>query len=104
VVFGSEPDISFYRGERMQAAIEVKGGIDPAGVLERVGAALKSLARIREENPTAVTVLIVTSTSMTETASRDLAINRTVVTHWFTIEELLTNESSRYNLFDLLGI
>lgn len=104
VLFGTEPDIGFYRGGTMQAAIEIKGGIDPAGVLERVGAALKSLARIREENPTAVTVLVVTSASMTETASRDLAINRTVVTHWFTIEELLTNESSRYNLFDLLGI
>lgn len=104
VVFGSEPDVGFYRSGCMQAALEIKGGIDPAGVLERLGAALKSLARIREENPTAVTVLIVTRASMTETATRDLAINRTVVTHWFTIEDLLTSDASRESLFDLLGI
>jgi hypothetical protein len=30
--------------------IEVKGGIDQAGVLERIGATLKSLRRTRQEN------------------------------------------------------
>lgn len=40
--FASEPDISFLRGEELIAVIEIKGGIDPAGALERYGAALKS--------------------------------------------------------------
>ncbi len=40
--FGSEPDISFFRGEELLAVIEIKGGTEPAGALERYGAATKS--------------------------------------------------------------
>lgn len=40
--FGSDPDVEFTRGEQVLAVIEVKGGIDPAGALERYGAATKS--------------------------------------------------------------
>jgi hypothetical protein len=40
--FSSEPDIAFIRDEELVATIEIKGGIDPAGVLERYGAAKKS--------------------------------------------------------------
>lgn len=44
--FSSEPDISFSSinesGEELLAIIEIKGGIDPAGALERYGAATKS--------------------------------------------------------------
>ena len=44
--FSSEPDISFFAvnesGQELLAIIEIKGGIDPAGALERYGAATKS--------------------------------------------------------------
>lgn len=40
--FGSEPDISFGDMYKLLATIEIKGGIDPAGALERYGAATKS--------------------------------------------------------------
>lgn len=40
--FGSEPDVSFRRGADVPAVLEIKGGIDPAGALERYGAATKS--------------------------------------------------------------
>jgi hypothetical protein len=44
--FSSEPDISFSSvnesGKELLAIIEIKGGIDPAGALERYGAATKS--------------------------------------------------------------
>ena len=44
--FGSEPDILFQRqaleGLRAAATIEIKGGKDPAGALERLGAMQKS--------------------------------------------------------------
>ncbi len=43
---GSEPDLVIFSGDRIQAAVEVKGGIDTAGVLERIGAAMKSLSRV----------------------------------------------------------
>ncbi len=42
MIYGSEPDILFIRGERQVATIEVKGGKDPAGALERLGAMQKS--------------------------------------------------------------
>jgi len=40
--FGSEPDISFSKDGKLLATVEIKGGIDPAGALERYGAAKKS--------------------------------------------------------------
>lgn len=40
--FASEPDVSFLKGGDLIAVVEIKGGIDPAGALERYGAALKS--------------------------------------------------------------
>lgn len=104
VTFGDEPDIAFHKGEKIQAAIEVKGGIDPAGVLERLGAALKSLNRAREENPTAVTILVVQGASLTDRAKEDLNLNRHIITHWFTVERLLTEEAARTEVFELLGI
>jgi len=42
--FGSEPDISFIRGKVVEATIEIKGGRDPAGALERLGVVQKSFA------------------------------------------------------------
>jgi hypothetical protein len=104
IVFGDDPDIAVYRSGRVRTAVEIKGGIDPAGVLERLGAALKSLARIREEQPTAVTVLIMHKSALTATATQDLEINRAVVTNWLTIEDILTDQKTREELFDLLEI
>ncbi len=104
VIFADEPDIAFLKGERIRAAVEVKGGIDPAGVLERLGAALKSLNRVREDNPTATTILIVQGVAMTPQARNDLELNRHIVTHWFTIENLLENEAVRNEVFELLNI
>ena len=40
--FGSEPDVSFFQKEELLAVIEIKGGTDAAGALERYGAATKS--------------------------------------------------------------
>lgn len=42
--FGSEPDISFIKDERYAVLIEIKGGKDPAGALERLGAIQKTFA------------------------------------------------------------
>ncbi|HCN27361.1 MAG TPA: hypothetical protein DIT64_00925 [Verrucomicrobiales bacterium] len=40
--FASEPDITFEKAGVWLATVEIKGGIDPAGALERYGAAKKS--------------------------------------------------------------
>ena len=42
--YGSEPDIRFNKDDRTVATIEIKGGKDPAGALERLGAMQKSFA------------------------------------------------------------
>lgn len=104
VVFANEPDIGFYRDDRIIAAVEVKGGIDKAGVLERVGAAIKSLSRSKEENPASVTILILPEVSMTPQSIVDLQTNRQAVNYWFTVEEVLENEEKRDEVFQLLGI
>ena len=46
ILFSSEPDIIFIdKSGKSIAVIEVKGGADPAGALERLGAIKKSLTR-----------------------------------------------------------
>jgi len=104
VVFADEPDVGVYEGERIVAAVEIKGGIDTAGVLERVGAAIKSLSRAKESNPDSVTVLVLQGVSVTQRAQEDLETNKSVVNHWFTVEELLDSVEKRERLFALLAI
>lgn len=103
-IFADEPDVAVFQNNTILAAVEIKGGIDTAGVLERVGAAIKSLRRAREENPQSTTILILQGVSITQRAKRDLEINREVVNYWFTIEDVLESESKREEIFGLLGI
>lgn len=104
VIFADEPDIGFYQDDKIIAAVEVKGGIDKAGVLERVGAAIKSLSRSKEENPASVTILVLPEVSMTPQSIVDLQTNKQAVNYWFTVEEVLENEEKRDEVFQLLGI
>jgi hypothetical protein len=103
-VFANEPDIAFYQDNNIVAAVEVKGGIDKAGVLERVGAAIKSLNRAKEENPASATILILPFVSMTQQSIADLRTNQQAVNFWFTAEEILEDEAKRDELFELLQI
>jgi hypothetical protein len=103
-IFADEPDIGFYEDEKIVAAAEVKGGIDTAGVLERVGAAIKSLSRAKEENPNSVTILVLQEVSMTPQSIIDLQTNQNTVNYWFTVEEVLENDDKRAEVFSLLRI
>lgn len=104
MLFSDEPDIGIYQNNIPLLAIEIKGGIDPAGVLERIGAALKSLRRIRQENPESVTILILQDVSITERARTDLSINTEIVTHLFSARAIVEDESEREAFFQILGI
>ena len=42
MLFGSEPDIAFRKAGKLAVVIEIKGGKDPAGALERLGAVKKT--------------------------------------------------------------
>ena len=79
-------------------------GIDKAGVLERVGAAIKSLSRAKEENPASVTILILQEVSMTPQSMVDLQTNQKAVNYWITVEEVLENDEKRDEVFRLLQI
>jgi hypothetical protein len=59
IVFASDPDIALLdQNGRSICIIEVKGGTDPAGALERFGAALKSFEAARSATPSVVTMLV----------------------------------------------
>ena len=105
VRYGSEPDIAFYgEGQQIVAAVEIKGGIDTAGVLERVGAAIKSLSRVKNENSSATTMLIMYRVAVTSQAQQDLESHQADIDHWFTIEDVLNRDDTRQEIFKLLGI
>lgn len=104
LIFADEPDIAIYDGELPLIAIEVKGGIDPAAILERIGATLKSLQRVYQENPQAITILIMQDVAMTARATQDLAISSQIVTYIFSIQSLLQSEIERLRLFQIMQI
>lgn len=104
VEFRAEPDIAIFENGIISHAVEIKGGIDTAGVLERVGAAIKSLSRAKVQNINAVTILIMQSVSMSQQAVNDLKTNQASVNYWFTVEEILEDEEKRDNFFSLLNI
>jgi len=104
LVFADEPDIAIVQNDVAQIAVEIKGGIDQAGVLERIGAALKSLRRTRQENPDSVTVLILPDVAMTERALDDLSINVETVTHLCSLKEILEDEHGREGFFQILQL
>lgn len=103
--YGSEPDIAIYDADqKIVSALEIKGGIDKAGILERVGAAIKSLSRAKQENPEAITILIMHAVSITPQSQQDLEAHKNDIDHWFTIEDIINHESTRQKLFTLLKI
>lgn len=102
--FASEPDVAVYQQGRIQMAMEIKGGIDTAGVLERIGAAVKSLSRVKDEHPGAITLLFLPAVSVTLAAENALILHSNVVDSWFTTEAFLHNESQRDQIFTLLRI
>lgn len=104
LVFADEPDIAVYNGDLIQVAVEVKGGIDTAAILERVGASIKSLRRAKEQNPLSITLLLIQEVSLTQQAMIDLEISRTVVNHWYTIEEFLGDTAKQAEILRLLGV
>ena len=60
--FGSEPDIGFERNESWALIIEIKGGKDPAGALERLGAIKKTFDEAPNDCRNFLVVGVVTTT------------------------------------------
>ena len=104
LVIASEPDIGIYDTSGViLIAVEIKGGIDTAGVLERLGASLKSLSRAKRENEKSVTILILPTVAMT-TAFLNEATASGFVDHYFPHDEIVEEQNQREKFFKLLGI
>ena len=100
-MFSSEPDISIIKEGQLQIAVEVKGGIDTSGVLERVGAAIKSLKRAKEEN--AITILIMQGAAFSSKAQKDIELSKDVIDYFFLFEKMIAEEETREDFFRLLN-
>lgn len=86
ILFSNEPDIIFIdKSGKPIAVIEIKGGTDPAGALERLGAIKKSFDQARRENPRVITILMVScitremGTRLTDDALIDSIFNLTSI-------------------------
>lgn len=100
ILFGSEPDVSL-RDTKDQpvVAIEVKAGTDPAGALERLGAAMKSFENERSLNPRVKTVYVVSAL----TAEVQKRISQGApFDHTFRLSELLADEATQIRFANLL--
>lgn len=88
VLFSSEPDLSLLGEDgNTMAVIEVKGGSDPAGALERYGAAKKSFEEAFRQNEQVKTILVA-SCITTEVENR---INSDPTIHeYHNLTELMT--------------
>ena len=90
--FGSDPDIELDddKGE-LVACVEVKGGLDPAGALERYGAAKKSFSTARKRNKAAYTIYIAL---LTTTVSEEIK-NDQLVSKEYQVSEVFSNLPAR---------
>ncbi len=104
LLMSNEPDIAIYKDKIIQISMEIKGGIDPAGVLERFGAALKSLKRAKEENPNSITILIMQGVSLTPKAKQEIDKSKEIIDYFFIFEDIINEKDIRENLFKLLNI
>jgi len=93
VTFGSEPDVEVQGPDgELIGVIEVKGGIDPAGALERYGAAKKTFDKALNRNPRAFTMYL--ASCITPTVRERIDANRTI-RKVFNLTEVLFDEDKR---------
>lgn len=97
ILFSSEPDISLLNNQGTTVGvIEVKGGADPAGALERYGAAKKSFEEAVRRNSKAKTILV--ASCITAEVHHRIQ-NDSAISAYFNLTEVLTEESLQYNQF-----
>jgi len=97
IYFSSEPDITFMDASgKINGAVEIKAGIDPAGALERLGAMFKSFDNVLSATPNAHTILV--ATCLTEEVSSRLRESN-AVRNIFITTDVINNKSGRGEKF-----
>jgi len=94
--FAPEPDISFIHEGSLLSVIEIKGGIDPAGALERYGAAKKSFNAAIDKNSHCDTYYI--SAVITDTL-RERVENDRLVNHLYDMVDILSDGNKEEEFF-----
>ena len=94
--FSSEPDIAFEQRSIVKATVEIKGGVDPAGALERYGAAKKSFEHAVARSPQCRNFYI--GGVLTKELQRRIAADR-LVEKTYSLIDLLKDENVRSNFF-----
>ncbi len=101
--FSSEPDISFWRvseGEnKLLVVVEIKGGTDPAGALERYGAATKSFQHALSQNTQCKNFFL--AGVYTPELERRIMDDR-LVEKYFDVVEIIENTNKRKEFFSEL--
>ena len=88
ILFSSEPDIAIIGKQGITLGmIEVKGGTDPAGALERYGAAKKSFEKTLRLNAHAKTILIA---SCITSEVHERIVQDITTSHYFNLTEVLS--------------
>jgi hypothetical protein len=98
VAFGSEPDISALNPDGvLEVAIEVKAGLDPAGALERYGAAKKSFDGALRQNKSATTIYL--ASCITPGVRKAIAGDR-LVRKEFNLTDIFINHDYRQDFLE----
>lgn len=90
--FASEPDVAFLKNGELLAVVEIKGGIDPAGALERYGAAIKSFEDSIKKSPRCKTFYVggVFTDELTRRINADRLVEKS-----FSVIEILQQPAAR---------
>lgn len=97
ILFSSDPDVTILdRQGATVCALEIKGGADPAGALERYGAAKKSFEKARRAAPKTTTVLVA-SCITSEVYNR--IQHDPIISSYYNLTELLSESSIAYSRF-----
>lgn len=100
ILFSSEPDITLVGKQGATAGIiEVKGGTDPAGALERYGAAKKSFENTLRHSPDTKTVLI--ASCITDEVRERIDQDPTI-SHYFNLTEIISDPDIHDQLMEVI--
>ena len=100
VLFSSEPDIAILdTNGKTIAVIEVKGGTDPAGALERYGASKKSFEKSLKDSPRATTVLV--ASCITHEVEARIKTDKTI-SKYYNLTSIITNKESKKNFLQFV--
>lgn len=91
ILFSSEPDLTILdKSGKSSLVIEVKGGTDPAGALERYGASKKSFEHSIKENKKVKTCLV--ASCITDEVEGRIVSDKTI-SKYFNLTNILSDET-----------